>query len=146
MFTRESVNQEHVFLISPGPAADSPLRHAADTLGMILGEAVAISLIGGTIGFLLSTVLTGGGGSTREHGWFGHTTLIGGTGPNQLVGLAGHVKFKPTKSSTLIFAGEPRRRTSNRCPSAAERPRPKRRRGWGSSRHRRSCGSPASSS
>src|SRR5437016_13288391 len=32
VFTRESVNQEHVFLISPGPAADSPLRHAADTL------------------------------------------------------------------------------------------------------------------
>jgi putative ABC transport system permease protein len=29
-------------------------------LGMILGEAVAISLLGGTIGFLLSTVITGG--------------------------------------------------------------------------------------
>jgi len=38
VFTRESVNQEHVFMISPGPAADSPLRHAADTLGMILGD------------------------------------------------------------------------------------------------------------
>ena len=23
----------------------------------------------------------------REHGWFGHTTLVGGTGPNQLIGL-----------------------------------------------------------
>ena len=29
-------------------------------LGMILGEALAISLIGGTLGFLLSTVLVGG--------------------------------------------------------------------------------------
>ncbi len=41
--------------------------------------------------------LTGGGGETREHGWFGHTTLIGGPGPNQLIGLAGHVRFKPSR-------------------------------------------------
>ena len=32
------MTQEHVFLISPGPAADSPLRHAADTLAMALGD------------------------------------------------------------------------------------------------------------
>ena len=38
----------------------------------------------GTVAFL-----TGGGGPTREHGWFGHTTLIGGPGANQLIGLAG---------------------------------------------------------
>jgi predicted Zn-dependent peptidase len=38
LVTRDTVNQEHVFLISPGPAADSALRHAADTLGMILGD------------------------------------------------------------------------------------------------------------
>jgi hypothetical protein len=56
--------------------------------------------------------LTGGGGPTREHGWFGHTTLIGGPGPNQLIGLAGKVKFKPSKATTIIFAGEPRRRTA----------------------------------
>lgn len=31
-----------------------------NVLGMILGEAIAISLLGGTIGFLLSTVLVGG--------------------------------------------------------------------------------------
>jgi predicted Zn-dependent peptidase len=35
---RAKVTQEHVFLVSPGPAADSPLRHAADTLSMILGD------------------------------------------------------------------------------------------------------------
>jgi len=57
--------------------------------------------------------LVGGGAETREHGWSqGHTILVGGTGPNQLIGLAGHVHFKPTKSSTLIFAGQPKKRTS----------------------------------
>ena len=61
----------------------------------------------GTVSFL-----TGGGGPTREHGWFGHTTLIGGPGANQLIGLAGKVKFKPSKETTLIFAGKPRRRTA----------------------------------
>ena len=61
----------------------------------------------GTVAFL-----TGGGGPTREHGWFGHTTLIGGPGPNQLIGLAGKVKFKPSKATDLIFAGKPRRRTA----------------------------------
>jgi cyclophilin family peptidyl-prolyl cis-trans isomerase len=61
----------------------------------------------GTVAFL-----TGGGGPSREHGWFGHTTLIGGPGPNQLIGLAGKVKFKPSKATDLIFAGKPRRRTA----------------------------------
>ncbi len=28
--------------------------------------------------------LTGGSGLTREHGWFGHSVLIGGSGPNEL--------------------------------------------------------------
>src|SRR5205807_82371 len=32
------VSQEHVFLISPGPAAESPLRHAADTLALAVGD------------------------------------------------------------------------------------------------------------
>jgi len=35
---RAKVTQEHVFLVSPGPAADAPLRYAADTLAMILGD------------------------------------------------------------------------------------------------------------
>jgi cyclophilin family peptidyl-prolyl cis-trans isomerase len=61
----------------------------------------------GTVAFL-----TGGGGPSREHGWFGHTTLIGGPGPNQLIGLAGKVKFKPSKATDLIFAGRPKRRTA----------------------------------
>jgi cyclophilin family peptidyl-prolyl cis-trans isomerase len=61
-------------------------------------------------------VLTGGGGSTREHGWFGHTTLVGGQGPNYLIGQAGHVRFKPSKATQLAFAGIPRRRTSHLSP------------------------------
>jgi predicted Zn-dependent peptidase len=35
---KDKVQQEHVFLISPAPAADAPLRHAADVLAMILGD------------------------------------------------------------------------------------------------------------
>jgi cyclophilin family peptidyl-prolyl cis-trans isomerase len=60
----------------------------------------------------LVNYLTGGGGPTREHGWFGSTTLIGGGGVNQLIGLAGHVRFKPSKATNIIFAGKPKRRTA----------------------------------
>jgi predicted Zn-dependent peptidase len=38
VMTRDKVLQENVILVSPGPAADSSLRHAADTLAMILGD------------------------------------------------------------------------------------------------------------
>jgi predicted Zn-dependent peptidase len=36
--TREKVAQEYVFLMSPGPMASSPLRHAADLLSMAIGD------------------------------------------------------------------------------------------------------------
>jgi predicted Zn-dependent peptidase len=36
--TKEKVTQEHVILMAGGPPADSPLRHAADLLGMIVGD------------------------------------------------------------------------------------------------------------
>jgi predicted Zn-dependent peptidase len=35
---QQKVQQEHVFIISPAPAADASLRYAADTLAMILGD------------------------------------------------------------------------------------------------------------
>ena len=35
---KRKIQQEHVFLIAPGPAASSPMRHAADTLAMIVGD------------------------------------------------------------------------------------------------------------
>lgn len=51
-------------------------------------------------------VLIGGGSETREHGWFGTNKMIGGSGPNQLIGRTGHVKFRPSSSTDLIFAGK----------------------------------------
>jgi predicted Zn-dependent peptidase len=38
VLTRQKVVQEQVFILSPAPAADAPLRHAADTLAMIVGD------------------------------------------------------------------------------------------------------------
>ena len=38
LVTKDKVAQEHVYLISPAPAADSPLRHAADVLAMVIGD------------------------------------------------------------------------------------------------------------
>jgi predicted Zn-dependent peptidase len=38
VLTRSKVAQEHVILMSGGPAADSPLRHAADVLAMAVGD------------------------------------------------------------------------------------------------------------
>jgi predicted Zn-dependent peptidase len=36
--TKEKVVQEHFFLLSPAPPADSALRHAADILALVLGD------------------------------------------------------------------------------------------------------------
>jgi predicted Zn-dependent peptidase len=36
--TRDKVAQEYVFLMSPGPMASSPLRHASDLLSMAIGD------------------------------------------------------------------------------------------------------------
>jgi predicted Zn-dependent peptidase len=38
VLVRAKVAQEHVVLMSPGPAADSPLRYAADLLSMAIGD------------------------------------------------------------------------------------------------------------
>ncbi|MBI1831854.1 MAG: insulinase family protein, partial [Planctomycetes bacterium] len=35
---KDKLNQEQVFMLAPAPAADSPLRYAADTLAMIIGD------------------------------------------------------------------------------------------------------------
>lgn len=57
-------------------------------------------------------VLKGGSTETLMHGWFGYNVMIGGTGPNQMVGRVGSVKFKPSSATDLIFAGQPVRRTA----------------------------------
>lgn len=49
--------------------------------------------------------LRAGPGSTRSHGWYGQNTLIGGTGANQLLGQAGRVRFRPTATTQVMFAG-----------------------------------------
>jgi predicted Zn-dependent peptidase len=38
VIAKENVNQEHVFLVSPGPPVHSPLRYSADTLALIVGD------------------------------------------------------------------------------------------------------------
>jgi predicted Zn-dependent peptidase len=38
VMTKDKVTQEHVILIAPGPAANDPLRHAADTLALAIGD------------------------------------------------------------------------------------------------------------
>jgi predicted Zn-dependent peptidase len=35
---KEKVTQEHVYMISSGPSATSPLRYAADTLALVIGD------------------------------------------------------------------------------------------------------------
>jgi predicted Zn-dependent peptidase len=35
---KDKVTQEHVYLVSAGPAANSPLRYAADTLALVVGD------------------------------------------------------------------------------------------------------------
>jgi predicted Zn-dependent peptidase len=35
---RDKITQEHVLVISPGPGAADPLRYAADTLAMVIGD------------------------------------------------------------------------------------------------------------
>jgi predicted Zn-dependent peptidase len=41
---KDTVTQEHVLLISPAPGGADPLRHAADVLAMILGDATGSRL------------------------------------------------------------------------------------------------------
>jgi predicted Zn-dependent peptidase len=38
VMAKPKVTQEHVFMISPGPSANDPLRHTADTLALAIGD------------------------------------------------------------------------------------------------------------
>ena len=67
-----------------------------------VSPTIPITLDGGHGGH---NVIQAGAGPTREHGWFGHTLLIGGTGPDTLIGRKGFVRFKPTTTTNLIYAG-----------------------------------------
>ncbi len=65
-------------------------------------KTIPVTLDGGHGG---DNVIQAGSGPTREHGWFGHTLLIGGTGSDTLIGRKGFVRFKPTTTTNLIYAG-----------------------------------------
>lgn len=75
------------------------------TITNAVSSTISATLDGGQAG---KNVLRAGAGSTREHGWFGSNNLYGGTGPNQLVGSQGHVKFHPTATTNEIFVARPR--------------------------------------
>ena len=68
-----------------------------------VSATIPITLDGGHGGH---NVIQAGAGPTREHGWFGHTLLIGGSGSDTLIGRKGFVRFKPTTTSKLIYAGD----------------------------------------
>jgi len=72
---------------------------------------IPITLDGGHGGH---NVIQAGAGPTREHGWFGHTLLIGGTGSNELIGRKGFVRFKPTATTNMIYAGNIKPRFKHR--------------------------------
>jgi cyclophilin family peptidyl-prolyl cis-trans isomerase len=76
-----------------------------------VSPTIPITLDGGHGGH---NVIQAGAGPTREHGWFGHTLLIGGTGPDALIGRKGFVRFKPTTTTNLIYAGVIKPRFSHR--------------------------------
>ncbi|WP_206108088.1 peptidylprolyl isomerase [Paludisphaera soli] len=54
-----------------------------------------------------------GGGYSIAHGWFGHTTLVAGEGPNRLIGRAGRVQFRANENTAYAFAGNARGRATN---------------------------------
>src|SRR5208337_1009664 len=67
-----------------------------------VSATIPITLDGGHGG---ENVIQAGSGPTREHGWFGHTLLIGGTGSDgsdTMIGRKGFVRFKPTTTTNLI--------------------------------------------
>ncbi len=67
-----------------------------------VSSTIPITLDGGRGG---NNVIQAGAGPTREHGWFGHTLLIGGTGSDAMVGRKGVVRFRPTTTTNFIYAG-----------------------------------------
>jgi cyclophilin family peptidyl-prolyl cis-trans isomerase len=64
--------------------------------------AILVTLDGGHGG---TNFLKAGLSDTREHGWFGKNTLIGGPGNDALIGRRGHVRFVDSDGSDQLFAG-----------------------------------------
>jgi cyclophilin family peptidyl-prolyl cis-trans isomerase len=78
------------------------------TVDPTVDSLISVTLIGGH-GKKHVNVIQAGAGPTLVQSWFGkHSTLSGGTGTNELIGVEGRVKFRPTTATDLIFAGVPR--------------------------------------
>jgi cyclophilin family peptidyl-prolyl cis-trans isomerase len=103
----------------PQPAANSLLQiivfggKASTDIQVLpdVSKTIPITLDGGHGG---DNVIQAGAGPTRMHGWFGHTLLIGGTGSDAMIGRKGFVRFKPTPTTNLIYAGVIKPRFSHR--------------------------------
>ena len=93
---------------------------AGDTITVdpSVDPAIAVTLDGGHGKLNRTNVLQAGAGPTLENAWFGKNILKGGTGTNELIGRAGHVKFRPSTATDVIFAGMPHNyeRTGRRLP------------------------------
>ena len=116
--------QRVVVFVNGVPDTNDPPTSSLDQIVVFGGKAstdiqvdpnvlptVPVTLDGGHGG---DNVIQAGSGPTREHGWFGHTLLIGGTGSDALIGRKGFVRFKPTPTTNLIYAGNIKPRFSHR--------------------------------
>jgi cyclophilin family peptidyl-prolyl cis-trans isomerase len=74
------------------------------TIDPSVDPGILVTLDGGRGG---TNTIQAAAGMTVEHGWFGRNFLHGGDGPNALIGAQGHVRFLPTSSTSVIFAGVP---------------------------------------
>jgi cyclophilin family peptidyl-prolyl cis-trans isomerase len=64
-------------------------------------------------------LLRAGAGPTLMNAWWGHTTLVGGSGPNEMVGRKGLVRFKPSSTTGLMYVGNANPALSARHPTPA---------------------------
>ncbi|APW62799.1 peptidylprolyl isomerase [Paludisphaera borealis] len=101
------------------PAADSLSQivaygsKASDKITVSNDITIPATIDGGRGG---KNVVTGGGGYTLAHGWFGRSTLVAGSGYNKLIGRQGQVRFRANKATALAFTGRARGRASNGQP------------------------------
>ncbi len=117
--TGNAANQNLVVTINGVVDSNQPLASTIDrivvygtkasnsvTVDPSVDPSINVTLEGGH-GKSSSSVLQAGAGSTLELGFYGQNQLHGGTGANQLIGAAGHVRFYATKTTTTVFASKP---------------------------------------
>lgn len=77
VLSKSKVTQEHVFLISPGPAAKSPLRYAADSLALAIGDDSGSRLYWALVdrSFPSGAATVGGSRAARVDSWSGSSSF-----------------------------------------------------------------------